>query len=154
MLAQTYAENYKCDQVLYLDALKHEFVDELGGMNFFVVRNGELITPNLNGAILAGVTRRSILDLAPTLGFKGKEQPLSFTEILQDLESGRITEAFACGTAAVIHPIGEFAVQDKTDGPVKTIKLPEARPVAFKFLDTLQAVQRGAVKAPGDWLFR
>ena len=97
---------------------------------------------------------RSILDLAPTLGFKGKEQPLSFTEILQDLESGRITEAFACGTAAVIHPIGEFAVQDKTDGPVKTIKLPEARPVAFKFLDTLQAVQRGAVKAPGDWLFR
>jgi branched-chain amino acid aminotransferase len=154
LMPQSYAETYNCDQVLYLDGAKHEFVDELGGMNFFVVRNNELITPNLNGCILNGVTRRSILELAPTLGHVAKEQPISFTEVLKDIATGRITEAFACGTAAVIHPIGEFVVQDKTDAPATTVKLPTAHPVAMKFLETIQGVQRGAIKAPGDWLFR
>jgi branched-chain amino acid aminotransferase len=151
---QSYSEKYKCDQVLYLDALKHEFIDELGGMNFFMVRNGELITPPLSGTILNGVTRKSILELAPGLGIKATEEPISLTQMVKDIKSGKVTETFACGTAAVTHSIGEMVMQDKVDGPTETVTLPQANPVATKILDTLMKVQRGAIPAPGDWLFR
>jgi branched-chain amino acid aminotransferase len=154
LLAQSYAEKYSCDQVLYLDALKHDAIDELGGMNFFMVRNGEVVTPSLEGTILSGVTRRSILDLAPTLGFKAKEARISFSEMVAEIKSGRVTETFACGTAAVIHSICDLVIQDKTDGPTETVSLPKTFPVATKLLETLQAAQRGNHPVPSGWLFR
>jgi branched-chain amino acid aminotransferase len=155
LMAQSYAEGYKCDQVLYLDAEKHDLCDELGGMNFFIVRNGdEIVTPPLTGTILAGVTRRSLIEIASSLGLKAKEEPISFSQLCKDIESGRVTETFACGTAAVIHPIGAFVVQDKTDGPVTTVKVPAKTPVASKLRETLQGMQRGTIKSPPDWLFK
>ncbi|MDZ4677922.1 MAG: branched-chain amino acid aminotransferase [Oligoflexia bacterium] len=151
---QSYAETHQCDQVLYLDALKHEFIDELGGMNFFMIRDGELVTPSLTGTILNGVTRRSILEIAPGLGLTIREEPISFTQMLKDILSGRVTETFACGTAAVVHTIGELVVQDSIEQKPEVIKLPDAHPIGDKILTTLKAMQRGEIKAPGDWLFQ
>lgn len=154
LFPQSVAMKFGCDQVLYLDAAKHETVDELGGMNFFIVRGNELVTPYLSGAILHGVTRRSVLELAETLGFKAKEEPISFTQLLSDLKSGKVTECFACGTAATVHPIGSFFVQTNVNSQPEVFELPQKFPVALKMLETLSAVQRGQIAAPGKWLFK
>lgn len=151
---QTHGAKLGCDQVLYLDAIEHRTIDELGGMNFFMVRNGELVTPKLNGAILHGVTRRSILDIAPQLGIKTHEVEIEFDQMVDEIKSGVVTEAFACGTAAVVSPIGEFVVQkDSNSNPVE-VKLPSAIPVAQKVGTRLKAIQRGEIESPGNWLFR
>lgn len=151
---QTLAEKLGCDQVLYLDAIKHDLVDELGGMNFFIVKNGELLTPRLNGAILRGVTRQSILDISSRLGLKAKEGDISFTEMVKGVADGSVTEAFACGTAAVVHSIGEFLVQNKKDDSPQSVRLPSATPVASKLLETLSQIQRGQTEVPSGWLWR
>jgi len=151
---QAYAETLKCDQVLYLDAIRHEFIDELGGMNFFMVKNGTVITPPLRGTILNGVTRKSILEIGPTLGLTTREASISFSEMVKDINEGHVTEAFACGTAAVIHSISEIVAQDQVGDEPTVLKLPSETPVAKKLLETLKGIQRGTIKAPGDWLFR
>jgi branched-chain amino acid aminotransferase len=151
---QAYAATLKCDQVLYLDAIKHEFIDELGGMNFFMVKDGELVTPPLRGTILHGVTRRSILEIAPTIGLKAKETSISFSEMLRDMAEGRVTEAFACGTAAVVHSIGEVVAQDTVGGSYTEHKFSANTPIATKVFETLKGIQRGQIRAPGDWLFK
>ncbi|OQW49891.1 MAG: hypothetical protein A4S09_11630 [Proteobacteria bacterium SG_bin7] len=150
---QSYAEKLGYNQVLYLDAMEHEWVDELGGMNFFIVKNGELLTPQLNGCILNGVTRRSILEYSSHLGIKAREEKLSWTGIRKGIQSGEITEAFACGTAAVVQPLGEIAFQETTTSPLEKINLPPSYPVSLKILEAVKSLQRGAIKAPGDWLF-
>ncbi|HEX4922785.1 MAG TPA: aminotransferase class IV, partial [Bdellovibrionales bacterium] len=152
---QAQAEKLGCDQVLYLDALKHDYIDELGGMNFFMVRNGRLITPSLNGAILNGVTRRSILEIAPQLKLEAREEKISFSELKAGIESGAVTEAFACGTAAVVSPLGEIVYQESLQQSApQSLKLPAQFPVATKISELLKAIQRGAAPAPGDWLLR
>jgi branched-chain amino acid aminotransferase len=152
---QTYADKHGYNQVLYLDAIEHEWIDELGGMNFFVVKkSGELVTPVLNGCILNGVTRRSILEYAPSLGIKTKEEKLSWTAVKKGIQSGEITEAFACGTAAVVQPIGELAFQENTTSPLEKLTLPATFPTSLKLLEAVKGLQRGNIKAPGDWLFR
>lgn len=151
---QTYGEQFKCDQVLYLDAYNHDFVDELGGMNFFMVKNGELVTPALNGCILNGVTRRSIIHLAPSLGLKAREEKISFTEVLSGIKDGSVTEVFACGTAAVVHPIGEFVVQDKPGDEIREVQLPKDNPIATQVLATIKDAQRGKIDVPSNWLFK
>lgn len=154
LLPQAHAEKLGYDQVLYLDALKHESIDELGGMNFFVVRDGEIITPKLNGCILNGVTRRSILTIASQLKLKASEQQLSFQQVKQEIQSGKITEAFACGTAAVVQPIGEIGFQESADAPVEKVLLPPQHPVSLKLLQRLKEIQRGEGNVPSGWLFR
>jgi branched-chain amino acid aminotransferase len=151
---QAHAEKHGFDQVLYLDAIHHDAIDELGGMNFFMVRNGELVTPALNGCILNGVTRRSILEIAPKLGLRGREETISFDQMRRDIAAGVVTEAFACGTAAVVHPIGEFGVQETMAGPIEKVALPDQYPVALKLLETLKAMHTGRAPAPGSWVTR
>ena len=151
---QNHAEKFGCDQVLYLDAIKHDLVDELGGMNFFMVRGGSLVTPVLNGAILNGVTRRSILDIASQLKLEAREEKISFTELKEGIQSGAITETFACGTAAVVSPIGELLYQEGLQSEPQSIKLPNDFPVAKQVGDLLKSIQRGVTPAPGDWLMR
>jgi branched-chain amino acid aminotransferase len=109
LLAGKEAYAHGCGQVLFTDAASHEWLEELGGMNiFFVTREGELVTTALSGTILDGVTRDSILQLAPDFGLTPVERAISLTEMLSGIASGSIAEAFACGTAAVITPIGGF----------------------------------------------
>ena len=109
LAAQKEAEAHGCDQVAFLDAVENKWVEELGGMNlFFVFRDGRIVTPALTGTILEGVTRDSVLQLAADAGLKPEERAISIEEWREGVRSGEITEVFACGTAAVITPIGEL----------------------------------------------
>lgn len=109
LAAQREASAHDCDQVAFLDAVENKWVEELGGMNlFFVFRDGRLVTPSLTGTILEGVTRESILQLARDDGMQTETRPISIDEWRDGAASGEITEVFACGTAAVITPVGEL----------------------------------------------
>jgi branched-chain amino acid aminotransferase len=103
LLAQAEATRHGCDQVVFLDAAEHRWVEELGGMNvFFVMADGTLVTPPLGGTILPGVTRMSLITLAQEQGLKVEERLYAFDQWREDAASGQVKEVFACGTAAVI----------------------------------------------------
>ena len=107
LAAQQEAASHGCDQVMFSDAAEHAWLEELGGMNVYVVTNDhELLTPELNGTILEGVTRESILTLAGEFGLTPVERRISIAELVDGIGSGQVAELFACGTAAVITPIG------------------------------------------------
>ncbi|HET8615043.1 MAG TPA: branched-chain amino acid aminotransferase [Actinomycetales bacterium] len=124
--AQVEASDHGCDQVCFLDAVEHRWVEELGGMNlFFVLDDGTLVTPQLTGTILEGVTRRSILQIAADLGHEVSERRVSIDEWRDGAASGAVREVFACGTAAVVTPVGRLAsasgdvvMGDGSTGPV------------------------------------
>lgn len=98
-----------CDQAVFLDSSTQTYIEELGGMNlFFVTRDNHLVTPELTGSILEGITRDSILELAPSLGLSPQERRIPIQEWKDGVASGEISEVFACGTAAVITPVGEL----------------------------------------------
>ncbi|MFI5754056.1 branched-chain amino acid aminotransferase [Streptomyces sp. NPDC051569] len=106
LLAQAEAAAKGCDQVVYLDALEHRWVEELGGMNLYFVYGDRIVTPELTGSLLAGITRDSLLKLAGDLGYSFEEGRISKEDWRRDTENGTLTEVFACGTAAVITPVG------------------------------------------------
>jgi len=107
LLAQSEATRHGCDQVVFLDAVERKWIEELGGMNvFFVFNDGSLSTPPLGGTILPGVTRSSLITLAKDKGIAVREERYSYDQWKADAGSGRLREAFACGTAAVVTPIG------------------------------------------------
>lgn len=128
LMAQAEAIDHGCDQVIFLDTVERRYVDELGGMNiFFVMDDGTMITPPLSGTVLPGITRDSVITLADERGVRTVERSYSVDEWRSDAATGRLTEAFACGTAAVITPIGtvrsprgEYAIADGLMGPVTT----------------------------------
>jgi branched-chain amino acid aminotransferase len=151
---QKFAAGFECDQVLFLDSVKHDNIDELGGMNFFAIQNGALVTPELNGCILKGVTRGSILELAKSLGIKTIEKAMSFTELMKSIESGETTELFACGTAAVISPIGEIVYLENNESTPKILKPKGNHELSLRLLDTYSKIQRGQEKAPCNWLLK
>jgi branched-chain amino acid aminotransferase len=148
-----------CDQTVWLDALEHKWVEEMGGMNvFFVYGSGtraRLVTPPLTstlltGTLLPGITRDSLLTLAPDLGIPVEEAALSVPQWRADAESGDLTEVFGCGTAAAITPVGkvrsataEWAIGDGAPGPV-TRRLREA----------LLGIQYGTAPDPYGWIHR
>jgi branched-chain amino acid aminotransferase len=113
LLAQAEATRHGCDQVVFLDAVEQKWVEELGGMNiFFVFDDGSMVTPPLGGTILPGITRSSLLTLAKDKGIKVREDRYSIDQWRTDSRSGRLREAFACGTAAVVTPIGTVRSKD------------------------------------------
>jgi branched-chain amino acid aminotransferase len=113
LAAQVDAIAHGCEQVAFLDAVERRWVEECGSMNlFFVHADGHLVTPELSGSILAGVTRASVVELAADLGHPVEERRISWDEWREGLHSGEITEVFASGTAAVITPIGRLAWDD------------------------------------------
>ena len=128
LLPQMEAQALGCSQVLFLDPVEGKYLEELGGMNVFLVyRDGRIVTPALSGSILEGITRESILQLARDRGLQVEERKVSVDEWKDGVASGEISEVFACGTAAVITPIGrvksrhgEFAIHGGETGPVAT----------------------------------
>jgi branched-chain amino acid aminotransferase len=107
LLPQQQAIEHGCDQVMFADAAEHRWLEELGGMNVYLITtDNELITPELTGSILEGVTRDSILTLASEFGLTAVERRVEIAELLDGIGSGKVTELFACGTAAVATPIG------------------------------------------------
>ncbi|MEU1597337.1 branched-chain amino acid aminotransferase [Streptomyces sp. NPDC005708] len=147
LLAQKEAEAHGCDQVVFLDAIERRWIEELGGMNlWFVFADGTLATPSLTGTILEGVTRDAVKTLASDMGHTVKERPIEVDEWRDGIQAGRITEVFACGTAAVISSIGTLRW---ADGEVST---PGPALVADKIRDALLGVQQGRLPDAHRWL--
>jgi len=149
--AQREAYEHKCEQVVFLDAVEHRWVEEMGGMNiFFVMNDRTLLTPPLSGTILAGVTRDSILQLARDRGQTVKEELYSFAQWQDDARSGRVAECFACGTAAVITAIGTVKHKDVSfaigNGQTGTL--------TQDLREQLIGIQRGRKPDPHGWLVR
>jgi len=150
LIAQTEASAHGCDQVVFLDAAQHRWIEELGGMNvFFVLDDGSLVTPPLSGTILPGITRASIIELARKEGLTVNEAPVSFDDWREGAASGRVKETFACGTAAVVtaigsvrHAGGEFSIGDGGEGEVTR-----------RLRTLLTGIQRGKVADPAGWVW-
>lgn len=151
LVAQAQAIERGCDQVIYLDAAERRWVEELGGMNvFFVFQDGSLQTPPLNGTILPGITRDSLLTLARAEGLTVREEPYAIDQWKADAHSGKLTEAFACGTAAVVSPIGRVVGSDGefkmgAGGPGQT---------TMRIKQKLVDIQRGVAPDPHGWISR
>ncbi len=121
LAAQVQASEQGCDQVVYLDAEEHKWIEELGGMNlWFVHADGTLVTPPTSGTILEGVTRSSIMKLGAEMGLKVEERPVAVDEWKTGVASGAIKEVFACGTAAVVTPVGRLVWRDGEVGSNET----------------------------------
>jgi len=149
LLAQARAAEKGCDQVVYLDSREQRWVEELGGMNvYFVMQDGTLLTPPASDTILHGITRDALLTLARDLGLEPVERAYAFEEWQRDAASGKLTEVFACGTAAVItgigtirHAAGEFTLGDGSTGPVSK-----------RLKTALTAIQRGQAPDTHGWV--
>ena len=149
LIAQAEAVREGCDQVVFLDAVERRWIEELGGMNiFFVFEDGSLQTPPLDGTILHGVTRDSLIRLARDAGRTVREEDYSIEQWRADAQSGRLTEAFACGTAAVVTPIGRVKGRDGEF----TIGGGGAGPVTLGLRSALVDIQRGAAPDPYGWI--
>lgn len=141
-----------CDQVVFLDSSTHTFIEELGGMNlFFVMKDGRIITPRLTGTILEGVTRASILELSKELGLDPREEQIEIEQWKDGVRSGEISEIFACGTAAVVTPVGEL----KWEGGSTPSTAGEAGgEVTNAIRQRLLDIQYGRVEDTHGWLTR
>jgi branched-chain amino acid aminotransferase len=149
LIAQQEAIDNGCDQVAFLDAVEHQTVEELGGMNlFFVYDDGTIATPELNGSILEGVTRSSIIELADAIGHKTDERTVTVDEWRNGVADGSITEVFACGTAAVITPVGTLKWRG---GSVSATSEPR---VALEIRDLLLDIQYGRAEDKYGWMHR
>jgi branched-chain amino acid aminotransferase len=151
LAAQAEAIEHGCDQVVFLDAVHRKYVDELGGMNvFFVYDDGTLVTPPLTGSILPGITRDSVITLARAAGRTVHERPVGIDDWRADAASGKLREVFACGTAAVITPIGVVRTPDGEivagDGG--------GGEVTMGLRQQLVDLQRGRADDPYGWVHR
>ena len=136
------------DQVLWLDAKEHKYVEEVGTMNIFFVIDGVLLTPNLRGTILPGITRDSVLELARHWDMPVEERPVSIEEVMEAGSKGTLEEVFGAGTAAVIAPVEEV----HHDGQSVSFDLDGRGPVGEKFYDAITGMQRGTGEDPFGWI--
>ncbi|GAA4877943.1 branched-chain amino acid aminotransferase [Saccharopolyspora cebuensis] len=150
--AQAQAVEKGCDQVVWLDAVERRVVEEMGGMNlYFVFGSGAdatLVTPELSGSLLPGVTRSSLLELGRDLGMKVEERRITVDEWEQRAASGELTEVFACGTAAVITPVGHVKHRDGEF----TVADGQAGPVTMTLREKLTGIQKGTVADEHGWM--
>ena len=151
LVAQSEAIRQGCDQVVFLDAAEHRWVEELGGMNlFFLFDDGSLLTPPTDGTILEGITRDSVLTLAREQGLNVREERYAMDQWRADAESGRLVEVFACGTAAVVTPVGTV----KSTQGAFTIGAGGAGQMTQQIRTKLVDIQRGAAADTHGWVQR
>jgi branched-chain amino acid aminotransferase len=148
LLAGEKAHEAGYTQVLWLDGVEQKYIEEVGSMNIFFVLGDELVTPELNGSILPGITRDSVIKLARSWGMPVSERKISIDKVMQAHADGQLTEVFGSGTAAVISPVGELRYDDKVirigDGKVG--------PVSQKLFDAIKAIQYGEGDDPMGWV--
>ena len=144
------AKKAGCTQVLWLDACEHKYIEEVGTSNIFFKIDDQLITPPLEGSILGGLTRDSVLKLAASWGVDVIERPISIDEILEANESGRLQEVFGTGTAAVISPVGELFYKNTSH----VINKGQTGELSARLFKELQAIQYGHQKDPFNWVVR
>lgn len=165
LAAQASAQKEGCDQVVWLDATEHKYIEEMGGMNLAFVFGSEdgsenetggadaegvtLVTPELSGSLLPGVTRLSLLELARDLGYKVEERRISTDEWKEAAQSGAMTEAFACGTAAVVTPVGTV----KDESGEFQVNGGQTGPVTMRLREQLTGIQNGRVADKHGWLY-
>jgi len=149
LVAQQEAIANGCDQVVFLDATERRWLEELGGMNLFLVLDdGTLVTPEISGTILEGVTRDSVVTLAQELGHPVEERKVDIDEWRKGAADGKVVEVFACGTAAVITPIGAL----RWPGGEAVAGSGEPGPVTMKIRQALLDVQYGRVEDTHGWV--
>ena len=147
LIAQVKAHDAGYSQVLWLDGIERKYIEEVGAMNIFFIINGVLVTPELNGSILPGVTRDSVIKMCASWGIPVQERRISVEELLEAQRSDALEEVFGTGTAAVISPVGRLRYQDH----VMTIRTGETGPLSQKLYDSLTAIQWGQIEDSFDW---
>ena len=151
LMAQNEGYENGCSQVMFLDAESATYIEELGGMNlFFVYRDGHVVTPALDGTILRGITRDSVVQLIKDRGLAIEERKITLHELRTGLDSGDIVEVFACGTAAVITPIGKFKSREGTIGRDDA----EAGELTASLRAELTGIQYGTVADRHGWMVK
>jgi branched-chain amino acid aminotransferase len=135
------------DQVIWTDAVSHDYIEESGTMNLMFVIDGKLVTPPLSDSILDGITRDSLLEIAASEGIEVDERPVSVNEIRQALKSGSLTEAFGAGTAAVVAPIGTIGI----DGELYELPVYFDDSILFRLKDKLEAIRSGREADKYGW---
>lgn len=152
LIAQKAAAQEGCDQVVWIDAKERKWVEEMGGMNLYFVKgkgaDASVVTPKLTGTLLPGITRDSILSVAKDLGYKTDEVMISIDDWRQGIESGEITEIFACGTAAVVSPVG----QAKSALGTWVTGNGQPGPITMEIRNHLLGIQHGTIADPHGWV--
>lgn len=150
LVAAEAAKKKGCSQVLWLDAIEHKFIEEVGSMNiFFAFNNKKLVTPALSGSILHGVTRESVIALSRKLGYECEERPITIDEVVDGIKSGALAEAFGAGTAAVIAPVGKLVM---STGEMYEVNKNTLGPISKQLFDTLTAIQNGSDEDTFGWV--
>jgi branched-chain amino acid aminotransferase len=143
------AEKNGYSQVLWLDGVHRKYIEEVGAMNVMFMIDDEIVTPALTGSILPGITRKSCIEVLKNKGYRVSERLLSVDELGQALAEGRLKEAWGCGTAAVVSPIGELCYQDQVykinDGKIGAI--------TQDLYDTLTGIQWGTIEDTYGWTY-
>ncbi len=144
------AEQKGYSQVLWLDGVERKYIEEVGAMNVMFKINGEIVTPMLAGSILPGITRKSIIELLKSEGYKVSERRISIDELAEAMANGTLEEAWGCGTAAVVSPIGELCYND-----VKyTVNGGKIGEVTQHLYDTLTGIQWGKLEDTFGWTYQ
>lgn len=135
-------------QVLWLDGVHRRYIEEVGSMNVFFVIDGKVVTPALNGSILPGITRRTVLEAARQFGYETEERQIAIDELAQMAADGRVSEVFGSGTAAVISPVGVLKYEDT----VMTFNDNKIGPLSRQFYDLITGVQYGTLPDTFGWI--
>ena len=147
LIAQQKAHDAGYSQVLWLDGVERKYIEEVGAMNIFFKISGKIVTPSLNGSILPGITRNSVLQLCRDWGYEVEERKISAAELLEAQKNGTLEECFGTGTAAVISPVGKLRYVDE----VMTINDGDIGPVSQKLYDTITGIQTGRLPDEKGW---
>ena len=147
LIAQVKAHDDGYSQVLWLDGVERKYIEEVGAMNIFFKIDGKIVTPMLNGSILPGVTRNSVIQLCKKMGLEVEERRISAEELIEAQKSGKLEECFGTGTAAVISPVGKLRYVDD----VMIINNNEIGEVSQKLYDTLTGIQWGKREDDMGW---
>ena len=147
---QQEAHDQDYEQVLWLDDVEQKYVEEVGSMNIFFVIDGEVITPELTGSVLPGITRKSVLQLCESWGMKVSERRISIDEVAKAYDEGKLDEVFGTGTAAVISPVGHLKWGDK----VMEIGGNKIGPISQRIYDTMTGIQWGTIEDPFGWIVK
>ena len=147
LAAQVKAHDGGYSQVLWLDGVERKYIEEVGAMNIFFKIDGKIVTPELNGSILPGITRDSVLTICRDWGLPVEERKISVEELLEAQKAGKLEECFGSGTAAVISPVGKLRYKDE----VMTIGNGEIGEISQKIYDAVTGIQLGKLEDKFGW---
>ena len=150
LIGQDEAHKQNYSQVLWLDGVEKKYIEEVGAMNIFFIIDGEVVTPELQGSILSGITRKSVLELCKSWGMRVSEKRITIQEVAEAYDAGKLDEVFGTGTAAVISPVGKLKWGDK----VMTINDNKIGEVSQKIYDTMTGMQYGRIEDKFNWIYK